>query len=68
MYDRTILIRLQKKTSDLVKKVAQQRGEHVSTFARRAIMTELARLGFLDDEERKALGIRDANRTRPEAQ
>ena len=57
MYDRTILIRLQKKIADLVKKVARDRGEHVSSFARRAIMTELGRLGFLDDEESKALGI-----------
>jgi hypothetical protein len=57
MYDKTILIRLQKKTADLLKKVARDRGEHISSFARRAIMTELGRLGFLDDEENKALGI-----------
>jgi hypothetical protein len=67
MYDRTILIRLQKKTADLLKKVARDRGEHVSSFARRAIMTELGRLGFLDDEESKALGLRDANRPGHEA-
>jgi hypothetical protein len=58
MYDTTILIRLQKKTADLLKKVARDRGEHVSSFARRAIMTELGRLGFLRAEESKALGIR----------
>jgi len=57
MYDAVILIRLQRKTADILREVARARGEHTSSFARRAIMTELAKLGFLDEQESKALGI-----------
>jgi hypothetical protein len=57
MYDSLILIRLEGKIAKVLKVVARARGEHVSSFARRAIMVELARLGFLAPEESKALGI-----------
>jgi len=57
MYDSSILIRLERQTRQILKEVAHARGEHVSSFARRAIMGELAKLGFLDDQQSKALGI-----------
>lgn len=57
MYDSAILIRLQTEILETLKEVASARQEHVSSFARRAIMNELGNLGFLDDQQRKALGI-----------
>jgi hypothetical protein len=57
MYDKAILVRLERKTVDILRKVARARGEQVSGFARRAIMSELAKLGFLDEQETRALGI-----------
>ena len=41
----------------LVKKVTQDRGEHVSDFVRRAVYKELASLNLLSHEQQKALGI-----------
>ena len=41
----------------LMKDVAKKRGEDMSSFIRRSIKLELARLGFLSNEERKALGL-----------
>lgn len=57
MYESVILIRIQRRIADILKKVANDRGEYVSSFARRAVMSELAKLGFLNDQESKALGI-----------
>ena len=37
--------------------ISKARGEDVSDFVRRAILKELANLGFLSPEEKKALGI-----------
>lgn len=41
----------------LIKKIAKARGETVSSFVRRAVKLELARLSFLNEEEKKALGM-----------
>jgi hypothetical protein len=41
----------------LIKKVSKSRGEGASSFARRAILKELASLSFLSDEQKKSLGI-----------
>lgn len=49
---------MHEKDIELLKKVCQLRGENVSGFVRRAIKTELARLSFLTEEEKKALGFR----------
>lgn len=57
MYQRAILVRLQSEIHEILKVVAKARGEHVSSFVRQAIMEELARLGFLDNQQCKALGI-----------
>ena len=42
---------------EMLRKVSEARGEDMSDFVRRAIKRELARLGFLPEEEKKALGI-----------
>jgi hypothetical protein len=49
------------KTEDilLLRKVCQARGENLSNFVRRAVRMELARLSFLSDEEKKALGVKE---------
>jgi len=62
MYDSAILIRLPKQTLETLKQVANAREEHVSNFARHAIMNELGNLGFLDDSQLKALGIVESQR------
>lgn len=50
-------IKLSNRHRKLVEKVAQNRGETISTFTRRAILKELSRFGFLNDEEERALGV-----------
>ena len=50
-------ILIEKKDLDLVKKVAFKRGERHSDFVIISIRKELARLGFLTSDEKKALGI-----------
>jgi len=40
-------------------KVSRARGEDPSNFIRRSVRMELAKLGFLSEEERKALGVAD---------
>ena len=42
-------------TVALAKKVSDSRGENLSTFVRRAVLRELARLSYLTPEEKKAL-------------
>ncbi len=41
----------------LVKNASELRGEDVSDFVRRAVYTELARLSYLSEKEKKALGV-----------
>jgi len=38
--------------------VSEARGEDISDFIRRAILKELANLGFLPENQKKALGIK----------
>jgi antitoxin component of RelBE/YafQ-DinJ toxin-antitoxin module len=40
-----------------VKEVSRKRGEDLSDFIRRAILKELASLGFLPEDQKKALGL-----------
>ena len=42
----------------LLVKVCQDRRETISDFVRKACMTELGRLGYLTNSERKALGVK----------
>lgn len=41
----------------LVKSVSDARGESISTFLRRIVLEELARLSYLDAFQKKALGV-----------
>ncbi len=41
----------------LLKKVSDARGEDISDFIRRSILTELARLSYFSEEKKKALGV-----------
>jgi hypothetical protein len=53
----TIFTRINQDEFDLLKKVSNARGESISTFVRRSVKSELGRLSFLPDEDKKALGI-----------
>jgi len=46
----------------LLRKVCSSRREDVSGFVRRAIRMELARLSYLTEGEKKALGIKEERR------
>ncbi|GAI06235.1 unnamed protein product, partial [marine sediment metagenome] len=41
----------------LVERACKARGENISVFVRRSVRTELARLSFLTDQDKKALGV-----------
>lgn len=52
-----VAARIDPAVHELVKKVAMARGEDVSSFVRRSVLLELARLSFLPPEQGKALGL-----------
>jgi len=52
-----IVVRVETPVKALVVRVALARGERPSSFVRRAILTELAKLSFLDNYAERALGI-----------
>jgi predicted DNA-binding protein len=54
--------RMSKENHDLLTQVSQKRSETLSSFIRRAILKELATLGFLSKERTQALGIELATR------
>ncbi|MCK4482756.1 ribbon-helix-helix protein, CopG family [Candidatus Bathyarchaeota archaeon] len=56
--NRVIGIRLPEELYKKLENVSRARGESASSFARRAIKSELGRLSFLTDEEKKALGLK----------
>ena len=56
--ERTIGVRVTEELYQLLTTVCQHRGEDVAGFIRRAILTELAQLSFLPDDQKKALGVR----------
>lgn len=47
----------ERKEAEKIKEVAKLRGEDTSSFFRRAVRIELAKLGYLTSQEQKALGI-----------
>jgi len=51
MYDNAILIHLRKEIAERVGRATRARDESISDFGRRAILTELIRLGFLERRE-----------------
>ena len=52
---RTICLCIDEETSSILEKAIRHRRETLSVFVRRAIARELAYLGYLDEEETKAL-------------
>ncbi len=52
-----LVVRIPPGDYSLLHKVCQRRGEQVSGFVRRAVKTELAKLSYLDDASKKALGV-----------
>lgn len=50
-------IKIEQKDLKLIKKISEKRGQGVADFVRFAIRMEFARLGFLDSDETKALGL-----------
>jgi hypothetical protein len=52
-----VSVRFTKRIRGIVRKVAEARGSDESAFIRQLVHQELARLNFLTDEEKKALGV-----------
>lgn len=52
-----IVVRTDRSLKNLLETVSKARGETPSSFVRRAILTELARLSYLSESEKKALGL-----------
>ena len=55
---RPVYVRFPQEIHELLKDVAEKRGESVSDFIRRATLKELVRLGYLPEDYAKALGVR----------
>jgi len=53
----SITFKLEEADRQLLEKVCRARGESLSSFVRRALRREFARLGFLSQDEMKALEI-----------
>jgi len=53
----TVSVRVTKRDKDLLEKICGARGEDPSYFVRRVVRKEFARLSYLPEEEKKALGI-----------
>ena len=56
-YGVTLTTKVSPELIELIDKVSSYRGEGRSSWVRRAILTELARIGFLGPEQRKSLGF-----------
>lgn len=58
--DTTVLIhtRVPQKIKTILQEVCGRRGESEADFLRRSVLKELADLGFLTDDDKKALGIK----------
>jgi hypothetical protein len=50
--------RISAKHVGILKQICKNRGEDLSDFARRTILTEMANLSFLKPLEKKALGVK----------
>lgn len=50
-------VTIDEKTYSLVTDICKIRGEHITDFFRKAVKAELASLGYLNDDEKKALGV-----------
>ena len=61
MSNPTVSFRMPPKDITLLKKVCLDRGEDPSDFIRRSVKTELAKLSYLTEAEKKALGIKEGS-------
>jgi len=52
----TIALKIDKRDRELLNKICKARGESISSFVRRAVRREFARLAFLSEDELKAFG------------
>lgn len=57
MFNTMLGVKVSKQNRELLEKVCRLRGEDLSSFIRRAILKELAELGFLDSKQKQALGL-----------
>jgi predicted DNA-binding protein len=57
MSETHLVVRVEEELYELLKTVAKDRGQQLSSYVREVMKTELARLGFLNHQESKALGI-----------
>ena len=57
MSEGMVTVRFGQSDKDLLIKVCKNRREDISGFVRKAVMSELARLSYLPDSEKKALGV-----------
>jgi len=58
-----VTVRFERRIVRLVDKVSATRGEDRSSFVRMAVKRALASLSYLEAEEKKAIGIKEAART-----
>ncbi len=52
-----VAVKFAEADKELLVKVCKNRREDISGFVRKAVMSELARLSYLPDSEKKALGV-----------
>lgn len=52
-----VFARMPEDEMKLIKEVCRSRGEGISNFVRRSVLTELARLSYLSEDRKKALGV-----------
>jgi len=53
----SVTFRIEEADRELLEKICRARGESLSSFVRRALRREFARLGFLSQDELKALEL-----------
>lgn len=56
-HSKHLSLRLQLKDFKLLQEIAKARGIDMSDFVRQALRSEFARLNYLDDATKKALGV-----------
>jgi len=55
-----LFARVPERDKQIVDEITEHRGENVSDFVRRAVKRELARMGYLTEEEKQALEVTHA--------
>jgi len=55
--DQVITVKWTKEQADLIFEIANRQGKSISSFIRTAVLKEIGRLGYLPQEQMKALEI-----------